>query len=253
VIEREQHKESIMSNRHLMGRRQFLVLSSTCAVAVTTVGPKLFAGEAGSLNRLAVGFKAFDHDAVVSASSIPAGDGGFIGRGARVTASGASGTSAEPRARRAVELTAHFSYLDGAERKVAPFRAWGCSRVTGCQGSPVGFNVPIDEVQKIVLTVGVERGAPAAQTSTRRTAIGISTGENSSATLPLVLSLQNEAGTYALARGYYVVVPMFEGDSDPRWSSWTVRAVDGRFALVDADGNVASFEHFVLRVDYAKL
>ncbi|HEX6095157.1 MAG TPA: hypothetical protein VF432_02450 [Thermoanaerobaculia bacterium] len=239
-----------MSNRHLMGRRQFLVLSSTCAVAAATVGPKLFAGEAASPKRLAVGFKAFDQEAVVSAASIPAGDGTFIGRGARVTASGASGTSAEPRAHRAVELVAHFSYLDGAERKVAPFRAWGCSRVTGCQGSPVGFNVPVDEVQRIVLSVGVERGTPSGATS-RREAIGI--GVTESADLPLVLSLQNEAGAYALARGFYVVVPMFEGDSAPSWSSWTVRAVDGRFALVDATGNVASFEHFVLRVDYAKL
>jgi hypothetical protein len=239
-----------MSNRHLMGRRQFLVLSSTCAVAAATVGPKLFAGETASPKRLAVGFKAFDQEAVVSAASISAGDGTFIGRGARVTASGASGTSAEPRARRAVELVAHFSYLDGAERKVAPFRAWGCSRVTGCQGSPVGFNVPVDEVQRIVLSVGVERGTPSGSTS-RREAIGI--GVTESADLPLVLSLQNEAGAYALTRGFYVVVPMFDGDSDPSWSSWTVRAVDGRFALVDGDGKVAAFEHFVLRVDYAKL
>lgn len=238
-----------MSNRHLMGRRQFLVLSSTCAVAAATVGPKLFAGEAASPKRLAVGFKAFEQDAVVAAASIASRDGAFIGRGARITASGASGTSAEPRARRAVELVAHFSYLDGAERKVAPFRAWGCSRVTGCQGSPVGFTVPVDEVQRVVLSVGVERGRPEGTTS-RRDALMDST---ESAALPLVLSLQNEAGTYALARGFYVVVPMFEGDSDPSWSSWTVRAVDGRFALVDGAGNVASFEHFVLRVDYATL
>jgi hypothetical protein len=239
-----------MSNRHLMGRRQFLVLSSTCALAAATVGPKLFAGESASPKRLAVGFKAFEQDAVVAAASIASGDGAFIGRGARITASGASGTSAEPRGRRAVELLAHFSYLDGAERKVAPFRAWGCSRVTGCQGSPVGFTVPVDEVQRVVLSVGVERGAPEGTTSRRDTML---MGGTESAALPLVLSLQSEAGTYALARGFYVVVPMFEGDSDPSWSSWTVSAVDGRFALVDAEGNVASFEHIVLRVDYAKL
>ena len=48
-----------------------------------------------------------------------------------------------------------------------------------------------------------------------------------------------------------VVVPMFPGDSDPRWSAWTIRTVEGRFALVDATGEVAPFEHLVLRVDYA--
>jgi hypothetical protein len=58
----------------------------------------------------------------------------------------------------------------------------------------------------------------------------------------------DEAGAYKLARGYYIIVPMFAGDSDPRWSSWTVRAVGGRFALVTAD-ETASRQHFVLRVD----
>lgn len=244
-----------MANRQLMGRRQFLALSSTCAVAVATVGPKLFAGEAASPNRLAVGFKSFDDHSVVAASGIPAGDGAFIGRGARVTASGASGASADSHAGRAVELTAHFAYFDGAERKIAPFVAWGCSRVTNCQSSPVGFTVPVDEVQKIVLTVGVDHaksGASSAKAaSTRRTAIGIGVKENTTTALPLTLSLQNDEGAYKLARGYYVIVPMFAGDSDPRWSSWTIRAVEGRFALVDADGNVAPFEHLVLRVDYA--
>lgn len=244
-----------MANRQLMGRRQFLALSSTCALAAATVGPRLFAGEAASPNRLAVGFKSFDHESVVAASSIPAGDGAFIGRGARVTASGASGASAEAHARRAVELTAHFAYFDGAERKIAPFVAWGCSRATGCQSSPVGFTVPVDEVQKIVLTVGIDRGksgsSSAKTTSTRRTAIGIGAAENTTTVLPLTLSLQNDEGAYKLARGFYVVVPMSASDSDPRWSAWTIRAIEGRFALVDADGNVAPFEHLVLRVDYA--
>ena len=244
-----------MSKRQLMGRREFLVLSSTCAVAAATVGPKVFAGEAASPSRLAVGFKSFDDDAVFAASNIPAGDGAFIGRGARVTASGASGASGDSHARRAVELTAHFAYFDGAERKIAPFVAWGCSRATGCQSSPVGFTVPVDEVQKIVLTVGVERGksggSSAQATSSRRTAIGIGAAVDTTTVLPLTLSLQYDEGAYRLARGFYVVVPMYAGDSDPRWSAWTIRAVEGRFALVDADGNVAPFEHLVLRVDYA--
>jgi hypothetical protein len=71
--------------------------------------------------------------------------------------------------------------------------------------------------------------------------------------LPLTLSLQNENGGLRLARGFYVVVPMFSGDSEPNWSSWSLRSVDGRMALVDSRGNTAPFEHFVLRVDYAKL
>ena len=239
-----------MSNRHLIGRRQFVMLSSTCAVAAATVGPKLFARELASQpKRLAVGFATFDENAaVLSASSIPASDGGFIGRGARIVASGASGASAEPRERRAVDLIAHYSYLDGAERRVAPFHAWRCSRTTGCQGNSVGFNVAVDEVQKIVFTVGVETGTPEG-ISSRRSALSLDVAERTP--LPLTLSLQDEDGGLRLARGFYVVVPMFSGDVEPNWSSWSVRTSGGRWSLVDAKGKIAPFEHFVLRIDYA--
>jgi hypothetical protein len=244
------HKENTMSNRHLIGRRQFLIVSSTCAVAAATVGPKLFAGERASQpKRLAVGFATFEENAVMDASSIPAGDGKFIGHGARIVASGASGASADPRQRRAVELLAHYSYLDGAERRTTPFMAWACSRVTGCQGNGVGFTVPVDEVQKIVFTVGVETGTPSVAAS-RRAALTMDTIE--STPLPLMLSLQNEAGTVKLARGHYIVVPMFENDSAPSWSQWQLGMVDGRRTLIDRDGNAAPFEHFVLKIDYAR-
>ena len=239
-----------MSNRHLMGRRQFLILSSTCAVAAATVGPKLFAGER-ALKRLAVGFASFEENAAVYAASvIPSTDGGFIGRGARVTVLGASGAPVQPKDRRAVQILAHYSYFDGAERRSAPFHAWACSRTTGCQGNAVGFNVPVDEVQQINLTLGVETGEPK-RPSGRIQSDAVDATE--STTLPLTLSLQNEDGAFKLARGYYVVVPMFEGDSDPRWSAYSLRKVDGRMSLVDGDGNAAPFEHFVLRVDYATL
>jgi hypothetical protein len=244
------HKENTMSNRHLIGRRQFLIVSSTFAVAAATVGPKLFAGEIASQpKRLAVGFASFEENAaIVDAWSVPTGDGKFIGRGARIVASGASGASADPRQRRAVELLAHYSYLDGAERLTTPFVAWACSRVTGCQGNGVGFTVPVDEVQKIAFTVGVQTGTPSVAAS-RRAALTMDTIE--STPLPLTLSLQNEAGTVKLARGFYVVVPMFENDRAPSWSSWQLGIVDGRRTLVDRDGNAAPFEHFVLKIDYA--
>jgi hypothetical protein len=248
-----------MSNRHLMARRQFLILSSTCAVAAATVGPNLFAATQALPKRLAVGFASFDESAAVFAASvIPASDGRFIGRGARITVSGASGAPVKPRDRRAVQIFAHFSYLDGAERRSAPFQAWACSRTTGCQGNSVGFNVPVDEVQKVSLTLGVETGEPmktggrGRQLQSQALGASESTATESTA-LPITLSLQGEAGTFKLTRGFYVVVPMFEGDSDPRWSAWSLRAVDGRWTLVDADGNTAPFEHFVLRVDYARL
>ena len=147
-----------MSSRQLIGRRQFLVVSSTCAVAAAAAGPKLFAGETSQPKRLAVGFAAFGDDpAVMPATAIPSGDGMFISRGARITTSGAIAASDVPRERKAVELLAHYSYQDGPRRAVAPFVAWASSRATGSHGNGVGFTVPVDEVQKIVLTVGVAR------------------------------------------------------------------------------------------------
>jgi len=240
-----------MSNRHLVGRRQFLKVSSACAVAAATMGPRLFAGEvAVQPKRLAVGFVPFEENApVVDARSIPAGDGAFIGRGARIVASGASGASDVPRNRRAVELLAHYSYLDGAERRAVPFVAWACSRVTGCQGNGVGFTVPVDEVQKLTFTVGVETGAPGGAAS-RREAVMI--GATESTPLPLMLSLQDEPGTVGLTRGYYVIVPLFENDAEPRWSAWRLGVVDGRRTLADGNGKAAAFEHFVLKIDYAE-
>ena len=243
-----------MSNRHEIGRRQFLILSSTCALATATIGPKLFAGEivSSSPKSLAVGFVAFGENASLGpASSVPAADGGFISRGARIAVSGASGASSDPRSRRAVELITHFSYFDGAERRSTPFRAWGCSRTTGCSGNRVNFTVPVDDVQQIRFTVVAERGAPVGLASRRDAITG--GGATESTDLPLSLSLTSEAGSLKLARGYYVVVPIFDGDAEPQWSRYSVRESEGRWTLQDADGNAAPFEHFVLRIDYATL
>jgi len=237
-----------MSTRQLMGRRQFLVVSSACAVATAAMGPKLFASERGAPPRsLAVGFVRLGESSVMSAADITAGDGAFIGRGARVSISGASGASTEPRERRAVEIVTNFSYLDGATCKVAPFRAWGCSRVTGCQGNPVSFTVPVDEVQQIELSIETERGAPAAAATRRDALSGITSG---AVGLPLTLSLQSGGGV-KLTRGFYVIVPMYDDDREPRWSAYELKQTAGRWALVDSAGNVASFEHFVVRIDYA--
>ncbi|MEK6374813.1 MAG: hypothetical protein AABO58_19205 [Acidobacteriota bacterium] len=239
------------TNRHLVGRRQFLIASSA-ALATAAVAPNLFAGETVAPKRLAVGFARFDDAAaVVAAASIPAGDGALIGRGARVSLSGVSGAPADPRARRAVELLVHYSYLDGAERRDAPFRAWACSRRTGCQGNPVSFTVPVDEMQKITLSVGVERGdrQPGTPLTLRAAAAGPSTIEGQG--LPVTLSLRSEGGL-KLVRGFYIIVPLFDRDAEPRWSAYHLERLGGRWALHDAGGDPAPFEHFVLRIDYAK-
>ena len=228
-----------------MDRREFLIVSSTVAAATAAVGPKLFAGEAPKA--LAVGFAPpGEGHALVPASSIPAGDGAFIGRGARVKVSGASGLPADPRARRAVDLVVNYSVFEGSQRRDAPFRAWSCSRTTGCQGSPTSFTVPVDDVQKISMRVSVESDTPPA-----RPRAGAAARVPADEGLPVTLSMLSDPSSLKLVRGFYVIVPLFDNDREPRWSAYTLDRRDGRWALHDGDGNVASFEHFVLRIDYA--
>lgn len=237
---------------NLIGRREFLVVSSTVSVATAALGPRLFASEGTAPRRLTFGYAPLDADAPVrSALEIPASDGGFIGRGARIVVSGSSGGSGDPRARRALEFLAHFSYYDGAERKIAPFRAWATNRTPGEHGHSVAFHVPVDEVQKISFSVGVERPSDGMVFRAVKRRASAGGDQQTLDALPVVLSLQGEADSLKLARGFYVIVPLFDGDSEPRWPSWTLATREGRVQLVDAAGNPASFEHFVLKTDYA--
>jgi len=235
-------------SRNAIGRREFLYVSSALALATGTLGPRLFAQEAPAPKRLALGYAGFEENAKArDAGSIPAGDGAFIGRGARISLSGISGIAPETRNRHTVDLLVHYSYWDGAERRAAPFRAWACSRSTGCEGNPVRFNVPVDEQQKIVFTIETERGIAGGGTS-RRDAMSGAVPE--SRALPVTLTLASGEGT-KLVRGFYIIVPLFENDSEPAWSSYEVKQPEDRWVLVDRDGKAASFEHFVLRIDYA--
>jgi hypothetical protein len=118
----------------------------------------------------------------------------------------------------------------------------------------VSFNVPIDEVQKLSFSVGVERdGRPSGGPTTRRRAVGAAGGSSSmtSEAMPVTLTLLSEPGTLKLVRGFYVIVPLFENDGEPRWSAYALQRIEGRWMLVDGAGKTAPFEHFVLRIDYA--
>jgi hypothetical protein len=237
--------------RLLIDRREFVVASSAALATVVAVSPKLFAQTAVP-KRLAVGYAPLDDmAAVVDAASIPSGDGGFISRGARVSISGMSGAPADPSARRAVEMRVYYSYLDGAERRDAPFFAWSGSRKNSSQGVPTSFTVPVDATQKIKLAVGLETGnRNAGSPTTRRQAVTETTVSDKE--LPLNLSLLSDPNELKLARGFYVIVPMFDGDSEPRWGTYHLDRIAGRWALRQIGGTPVAFEHFVLRIDYAK-
>lgn len=237
------------TSRHTgMGRREFLQLSSIGALATAAVGPKMFAKEAAQPQRLAIGFVELEGGALAAAERIPSVDGGFISRGARISVSG-GGTFADAAQRRAVELVANFSYFEGSEQRLAPFKAWGCSRVTGCAGNPVSFSMPVEGDQKLRLAVTSERMSGGSSLVKR---LGVDGSRVESRELPVTLSLAGGAGDVNLVRGFYVVVPLFEGDREPSWSSLEMKQAGGRWALhARGTENAAELEHFVLRVDYA--
>ena len=51
------------------------------------------------------------------------------------------------------------------------------------------------------------------------------------AALPVTLSLASGDDSLKLVRGFYVVAPLFENDSEPSWSGYGLNKVDGRWAL----------------------
>ena len=196
-------------------RREFLILTTMTAAAAAAIGPKLFAAAPAAAPRLAVGFAPLDAGTLADAANVPSPDGTFISRGARVTFAGVRNM------RRAAELTASFPYFDGATKRVAPFRVWARG------GNGLSFTMPADVEQKLTFNVVA--------------------GES---TLPVTLTLLSDANALKLVRGFYILTPLFDKETAPRWSGYQLRDVGGRWTVCDAKGNPAAFEHFVLRVDY---
>jgi hypothetical protein len=244
------------TNRHNgMGRRAFLK-TSTCALATAAVGPRLFA-DVWQPKLMVAAFAPLDISAgtemsaanVIDARRAPAPDAAFIRHGARISAFGLSG--GEPRDRRAIDLLTHFAIGSGRERQLVPYFAWA----GGGSNAPVSFHVPVDEEQRIRFSVTAKMPAPqAAGTSSRRGLLARRQTALEPRAIPVELSLGSEAGTIPLSRGFYVIVPVYDGQSAPRWSSYSLRQVAGGWALHELRGTEirpATFEHFVVRVDYA--
>ena len=232
-----------------IGRRNFLKVSSA-AIATVTLAPRLLAGDEAP-RRLVVGYASLGKaQHFRPASTLGSGDGAFISRGARISLSGLAGAEATAKAGRAVELVVNYTYSDGAERKQAPFVAWGSNTQTGSHGSPISFTVPVDEEQRISIDIRTQRNVSTAGALTsRRRAVG-GPGEPMNESHPIFLTLLSEEGT-KLQRGNYAIVPLFGGDPEPLWYAYEVAMVDGRRSLVDDAGEPASFPHFIVRVDYA--
>jgi hypothetical protein len=221
-----------------IGRRQFLT-TSACALAAVAVGPELLAGLAPAPRAITAGFAPLDIEKavgdvftqnVVAAETIGAADQAFVRLGASVSMLGRSGAAG--RGPRALQFAANFA-VEGDPEKTLPFHMWAGS------GSPVRFTVPVESQRRLLFTV-----------STRAVTKDVSSGGEGEVALPVELSLTG--GAINLQRGFYVIVPLYEGASVPNWWAYSLRRTAGRWSLVDVDGAPATFEHFVVRVDYAK-
>lgn len=239
--------KEVRLSREGLGRREFLVLTSSCAAATLALGPNLFAGALSSKRDVAIGFLPIEAvtdgnrlASILSAESMPGSDGSFLSRGVRVRM---AGVGIGNDSRRTITFQSHYA-ADGAPD--AAVDVYRYERSTNMMGGLAQFGMPIDVDQRLRFSLTTAAlHAPAGR------------GENDREprqTLPVTFSLLSEPDVVSLRRGYYVIVPLHEGASAPRWGGMTLRAKDGKVLMHEMTSSglqPVEREHFVLRIDYA--
>ncbi|HUP63457.1 MAG TPA: hypothetical protein VNA69_23935 [Thermoanaerobaculia bacterium] len=211
------------------------------------VGPELLAGQQAPPRSIATGFAPFDFDPagpgdvelwLTPAERIGAADRAFLRHGARISMYGVSG--GEARSRGSLAFDVHYTVSEGGVRREVLFHAWAGG------GGPIRFVVPLDHEDRIRFSVTAVM--PASQT--RRRSRGVNRGKTQTSPSALALELSLD-GPIRLQRGFYVIVPLLDGQSAPGWWEYAVRKVNGRWGVYSVAGTPAPFEHFVVRVDHA--
>jgi len=241
-------KEVLPTQEDGLGRREFLLLTSTCAAATLALGPNLFAGALSSQRDVAIGFLPIEAvtDAsdklagLLSADAIPSSDGSFLSHGVRVRMAGVAVGS---DSRRTITFQSHY-VVDGASD--APVDVYRFERKTRMMGGLAEFGMPIDVDQRLRFSLTTaQRNPPAVRDN--------DTPEPRE-TFPVTFSLRSEPDVVRLTRGYYVIVPLHDGAAAPRWNATTLRTKDGKVLMHEMKGGElqpVDREHFVLRIDYA--
>lgn len=226
-------------------RREFLLLTSTCAAATLALGPNVFASSP-SQRDVAVGFLPIDAVTVATdrparmqpADKILSSDGSFLSQGVRVRMAGAApGTGSR------CTIAFQAQYLADGTQNV-PVDVYRFERKTRLMGGLAEFGMPIDVDQRLRFSLTSAPSDPAL-------ALENGTGQTSTVTL----SLRNEPDVFRLTRGYYVIVPLYDGTAAPNWNATTLISKGGRVVMHDVRGSEllpVNREHFVLRMDYAK-
>jgi len=239
-------------------RREFLITSSTAAAVAAMVGPAALADVTGETpSRFAVGFVrtgdvATSGEGVTSnvraARRAGGADTDFSGDRAAVTILGIC--PADGDTHRTSELIAHFEIADGDQKLSVPYRAWGTNRATGCAGKTVTFTVPVADTGKVSLSL-LPRTPEAKPIVSRRSLF--EREEENNGPVPVTLSVRGGRGTTKLMRGYYVIVPLYGREREPRWSSYRLRVTNHRYALENViDSRPANFEHAVVKIAHVE-
>lgn len=230
-----------------LGRREFLLLTSSCAAATLALGPDLFAGVLSPRRDVAVGYLPIDAVtpgsddlySMVSADALTMSDGAFIRSGARVKL---EGIGYGPGSRRTIVFSPHY-LVDGTSDVAVD--AWRFTRSTNAAGGPVAFRMPLDGDQRMRFSL-----VTASRVHRR------DESEDPQEPLAVAFSLNNEPDVVKLSRGYYAVVPLHDGAAPPRWGATTLRRYQGNLLMHEMRDGVpvpVGREHFVLRFDYAEV
>ncbi len=260
-----------------MGRREFILLTSTTALAAAAFGKDLLpqpTTASATAREFSLGYVEPSASLrgtgrltpnVTSAASVSAGDGAFITNGAKVSVRGYNVMPKSPNGR--VQMQLIVQYLEGGSRRVDPFVAWRYSRSAG-GASPISFLVPVDQDQSLHLLFtsdsegslarkAAEAGQQGSGGVSRRdlltnasAAASLEAGNDPGA---ITLSLLSGNSNPKLRRGYYIISPVGDGVGEPDWNSYELRPTDNGMKLFESNNfqaGPAQLEYLILYIDY---
>jgi hypothetical protein len=156
-----------------MGRREFIVLTSTTALAAAAFGQELLTQTSptgAAAREFSLGYVAPDDSLrgnargfspnAMSADGVTSGDGRFIDRGVKVSVRGYNILPESPTSRLQMQLVTE--YRENGTGRVFPFNAWSYTRGTG-GAPPISFLVPVDQDQRLHLLFSSDSPASAAR------------------------------------------------------------------------------------------
>ena len=260
-----------------MGRREFIILTSTTALAAAAFGKDLLpqpSTASAPAREFSLGYVEPDASLagtgrgltpnVMAVAGVSSGDGNFIDHGVKVSVRGYNVMPKSPNGR--VDMQLIVQYFEGGTTRLDPFIAWRYSRSAG-PASPVSFLVPVDRDQNLHMLFTsdsdaslarkvAQAGQPGGDVSRRDVLTGASAAaslEAGSDPSALTLTLLSGKSDPKLRRGYYIISPVGDGVSEPDWSRYELRTTDDGMKLFEAnnfEAGPAQLEYLILSIDY---